>query len=210
MAPPAAGGCKLQGAVAGSPAQLPPLLTAATRDCPQTTRGKSLVLKTGVTLKDGAVSSLSAVVDPGHPGSSGISRDGTGSLVHGTGVPILFPSRNKDRRGRGRCPARPDAQTCQFPGIDPQRRPSRRRLGYLHSVVRHLPAAQVGFIVSAVEGEAAVKPVNWPARPSPGRKARECHRPSAGRPTAVGCRAGCWRKARPCAAEVQAPLPPRC
>jgi hypothetical protein len=33
-----------------------------------------------------------AVVRPGHPGSSGISGDGAGSLVHGTGVPILFPS----------------------------------------------------------------------------------------------------------------------
>lgn len=53
---------------------------------------RSLVLKTGASSDDRAASLLSAVVCPGHPGSSGIGGDGMGSLVHGTGVPILFPS----------------------------------------------------------------------------------------------------------------------
>jgi hypothetical protein len=35
---------------------------------------------------------LNAAVYPGHPGSNRIGGDGLGSPVHGTGVPILFPS----------------------------------------------------------------------------------------------------------------------
>jgi hypothetical protein len=35
---------------------------------------------------------LSAIVLPGQPGSTGIGGNGTGSLVHGAGVLILFTS----------------------------------------------------------------------------------------------------------------------
>jgi hypothetical protein len=52
---------------------------------------RSLVFKNGVSCNDSPVCVLGAVVGLGHPGSSGISGDDTGSLVHGTGVPILFP-----------------------------------------------------------------------------------------------------------------------
>lgn len=55
------------------------------------TAGLLLDLKTSTSWEDCAVSLLSAVMCPGHPGSSGIGGDGTGSLVYGTGVPILFP-----------------------------------------------------------------------------------------------------------------------
>jgi hypothetical protein len=78
---------------------------------------RSLVLKNGISRDDGPVCVLGAVVLPGHPGPSGISGDGTGRLVHRTGVPIPFPSgltwgsrgtgpvlgrcqRRKNRRGR--------------------------------------------------------------------------------------------------------------
>jgi hypothetical protein len=53
---------------------------------------RSLVLKTGFSCDDYPVWELSAVVRPGHPGFGGISGDGTGPLVHRTGVPIPFPS----------------------------------------------------------------------------------------------------------------------
>ena len=90
---------------------------------------RSLVLKNGISCDDCPVCVLSAVVRPGHPGSSGISGDETGSLVHRTGVPIPFPSeltwqsrgtgpvqgrfqRRKNRRGR-----------AQFTSASSERRP---------------------------------------------------------------------------------------
>lgn len=51
------------------------------------------LLKTGVSDGDHTVSLLSAVVCPGHPESNGIGGDGTGSLVHGTGVPVSEDAR---------------------------------------------------------------------------------------------------------------------
>jgi hypothetical protein len=50
------------------------------------------VLKTSANPADCTVRLPAAVVGPGHPGSNGISGDGTGSLVHRTRVPILFHS----------------------------------------------------------------------------------------------------------------------
>jgi hypothetical protein len=46
---------------------------------------------TGASEDDCAVSLPGVAVCPAHPGFSGIGGDGTGLLVHGTGVPILFP-----------------------------------------------------------------------------------------------------------------------
>jgi hypothetical protein len=59
---------------------------------PATRARRSLVSKTGVSRDDCPVWVLGAVVRPGHPRSSG---DETGSLVHGTGVPISADARTR-------------------------------------------------------------------------------------------------------------------
>ena len=62
-------------------------------------RGTPLTgFETGFGCDDCPVCVLSAVVRPGHPGSSGTSGDGTGSHVHGTGVhpvPISADARTR-------------------------------------------------------------------------------------------------------------------
>ena len=84
---------------------------------------RSLVLKTGISCDDCPVCVLSAVVRPGHPGSSGISGDRTGSLMHGTGVPILFPSQ------RTRCSSAASARSHRNGELHGEPRPGLRGSG---------------------------------------------------------------------------------
>src|SRR3984885_424984 len=96
---------------------------------PATRARRSLVLKNGVSCDDCPVHGFSAAVRPGHQGSSGISGDETGSLVHRTGVPIPFPSElTWGWRGtgpvQGRCQRRKNRRgRAQFTSASSVRRP---------------------------------------------------------------------------------------